>query len=203
MILRIFKFVVICLSCFMFTQVNAKEYKPDINYKVISQNITRVPEVREYFSFFCSHCFALRPSIEQISNKFKNVNVVYNPIGLLGGEIGVESQYAFAIAQNEGVEQEFTEEFFTRVHINNEFPHDMDYFINLMESLGVPAEKYKQDRNAFVIMAKVSEFDRHMKDANIEAVPEIVVNGKYLAVLDDVENEEQFLDLIGFLLTLK
>ena len=43
---------------------------------------------------------------------------------------------------------------------------------------------------------------RFAKDLNIDAVPEIVVNGKYVVNMSAVNNEEELIDVIGYVLTL-
>ena len=50
------------------------------------------------------------------------------------------------------------------------------------------------------MIGKVAQFDKWCQDINIEAVPEIVVNGKYLVTMESVETREQLIDLIGYLL---
>ena len=41
-----------------------------------------------------------------------------------------------------------------------------------------------------------------MKELKIEAVPEIVVNGKYFVKSDDLESVEDYINVIDYLLTL-
>ena len=42
-----------------------------------------------------------------------------------------------------------------------------------------------------------------MDEYKIEAVPEIVVNGKYLVITDNIENEAEYEQVVNYLLTLK
>ena len=51
-----------------------------------------------------------------------------------------------------------------------------------------------------IAAVKTQQFDRWGQDINIEAVPEILVNGKYLVTMESVENIEQMIDLIDYLL---
>lgn len=195
--------VLLALSIFFVSAAQAKDYKEGQDYEIRAANKTVEPEIREYFSFFCSHCFAMEQPFSEIAELFKNkAKFVVNPVGLLGGDVGVESQKAYAVAINLEIENEVKEELFNRIHVKQEIPEDHDYFVRLFESLGVPSEKYEQIYNSFVTQAKVSEYDQHTKDMKIDAVPEIVVNGKYLVKTDNLESVKDYEDLVSFLLTL-
>ena len=199
---KLFTAAVISLSLFS-SAVLARDYKENTDYIVISMNKTSHNEIREFFSFFCSHCFALKPSFDHIKKAFEGKAIFEdNPIGMLGGDSGLESQRAYAVARNMEIADEFKTELFDRIHVQDKIPQSHEDYVELFASLGVPAEKYEQDFNSFVTVAKVAEFDRYVKDYNIDAVPELVVNGKYLAKTDNVDTEEDYVKLIDFLLTL-
>lgn len=204
MIKTITKFILgITLSALVVFSASARDYQKDVDYVVVTQNRTTKPEIREYFSFFCSHCFALRPSFDQIKKAFTGkAEFVDNPVGIIGAEIGVETQIAYAIALNQGIEEQLKDDLFNRIHVKEETPQDHEYFVGVFEGLGVSRDKYEQDYSSFVTQAKVAEFDRLTKEYKIEAVPEIVVNGKYLAKTDNIDTPEDYIALINYLLTL-
>lgn len=191
------------LSIFFISGAQARDYKEGQDYEIRAANKTVEPEIREFFSFFCSHCFAMEKPFSKMADFFKDkAKFIVNPVGLLGGDIGVESQKAYAVAINLEIEDEVKEELFNRIHVKQEIPEDHDYFVGLFESLGVPAEKYEQLYKSFVTQAKVSEYDKHTQDMKIDAVPEIVVNGKYLVKSDNLESIEDYESLVSYLLTL-
>ena len=189
-------FALLVLSIFFISSAQARDYKEGLDYEIRATNKTVEPEIREFFSFFCSHCFAME---EFFKGKAK---FIVNPVGLIGGDVGVESQKAYAVAINLEIEDELKEELFNRIHVKQDIPEDHDYFAELFESLGVPSEKYEQIYNSFVTQAKVAEYDRHTKEMKIDAVPEIVVNGKYLVKTDNLESIEDYESIVSYLLTL-
>ena len=196
-------FALLVLSIFFISSAQARDYKEGLDYEIRATNKTVEPEIREFFSFFCSHCFAMEKPFSQMAEFFKGkAKFIVNPVGLIGGDVGVESQKAYAVAINLEIEDELKEELFNRIHVKQDIPEDHDYFAELFESLGVPSEKYEQIYNSFVTQAKVAEYDRHTKDMKIEAVPEIVVNGKYLVKTDNLESIEDYESLVSYLLTL-
>ena len=196
-------FALLILSVFFISSAQARDYKEGLDYEIRATNKTVEPEIREFFSFFCSHCFAMEKPFSQMAEFFKGkAKFIVNPVGLIGGDVGVESQKAYAVAINLEIEDELKEELFNRIHVKQDIPEDHDYFAELFESLGVPSEKYEQIYNSFVTQAKVAEYDRHTKEMKIDAVPEIVVNGKYLVKTDNLESIEDYESIVSYLLTL-
>ncbi len=196
-------FALLVLSIFFISSAQARDYKEGLDYEIRATNKTVDPEIREFFSFFCSHCFAMEKPFSQMAEFFKGkAKFIVNPVGLIGGDVGVESQKAYAVAINLEIEDELKEELFNRIHVKQDIPEDHDYFAELFESLGVPSEKYEQIYNSFVTQANVAEYDRHTKEMKIDAVPEIVVNGKYLVKTDNLESIEDYESIVSYLLTL-
>lgn len=196
-------FALLVLSIFFISSAQARDYKEGLDYEIRATNKTVEPEIREFFSFFCSHCFAMEKPFSQMAEFFKGkAKFIVNPVGPIGGDVGVESQKAYAVAINLEIEDELKEELFNRIHVKQDIPEDHDYFAELFESLGVPSEKYEQIYNSFVTQAKVAEYDRHTKEMKIDAVPEIVVNGKYLVKTDNLESIEDYESIVSYLLTL-
>ena len=196
-------FALLVLSIFFISSAQARDYKEGLDYEIRATNKTVEPEIREFFSFFCPHCFAMEKPFSQMAEFFKGkAKFIVNPVGLIGGDVGVESQKAYAVAINLEIEDELKEELFNRIHVKQDIPEDHDYFAELFESLGVPSEKYEQIYNSFVTQAKVAEYDRHTKEMKIDAVPEIVVNGKYLVKTDNLESIEDYESIVSYLLTL-
>lgn len=196
-------FALLVLSIFFISSAQARDYKEGLDYEIRATNKTVEPEIREFFSFFCSHCFAMEKPFSQMAEFFKGkAKFIVNPVGLIGGDVGVESQKAYAVAINLEIEDELKEELFNRIHVKQDIPEDHDYFAELFESLGVPSEKYEQIYNSFVTQAKVAEYDRYTKEMKIDAVPEIVVNGKYLVKTDNLESIEDYESIVSYLLTL-
>ena len=89
---------------------------------------------------------------------------------------------------------------FTQMHQAGNIPMSHADMVAIAVGSGIPQTRFEQEYNSFPIIGKVAQFDRWGQDINIEAVPEILVNGKYLVTMESVENVEQMIDLIGYLL---
>ena len=196
----------VALLPLMAAQVSAAtvQYEEGTHYKVRSETKSAQPEIREFFSFWCGHCFGLQPTFAKIEATYKDkATFVKNPVGLLGGMMGPESQRCFAAASLMGMEDEFTAALFDKMHVRNEIPHshaDMVAFFG--EELGIPEDRLERDYNAFPVAGMVASWDQAVDKYEINAVPELLVNGKYLAVMESVNGEDELIDLIGYLLTL-
>lgn len=178
------------------------KYVEGENYQVRTDKLTATKEIREFFSFWCGHCFSLQGDFDAIKKAFPNAKFERNPVMMLGGPMGPESQRAMAVATNMGIEDVFVHELFKRMHIDGKIPMNHGEIASFMTSIGVPQDKFEKEYNSFPVIGKVAQFDKWGKDINIEAVPEILVNGKYLVTMESVKDRNELIDLIGYLLEL-
>ncbi|MBQ4246847.1 MAG: DsbA family protein [Succinivibrio sp.] len=182
----------------------ARDYVEGKDYEIRNPNRTVEPEIREFFSFFCSHCFMMQEHFSKMKDHFKDqAKFVFNPIGMLGGQMGIDTQKAYAVAYNIGLEDEFKEELFSRIHTQDERPDGEAYYASLFEGLGVTKEDFSRLYSSFITQGKVSEYDRYTELYKIQAVPEIIVNGKYLVLTENLESEEDYYNVVAYLLSLE
>ena len=81
-------FALLVLSIFFISSAQARDYKEGLDYEIRATNKTVEPEIREFFSFFCSHCFAMEKPFSQMAEFFKGkAKFIVNPVGLIGGDL--------------------------------------------------------------------------------------------------------------------
>ena len=181
----------------------AKDYKEGVDYQVRGNIKSEKPEIREFFSFFCGHCFMMQEQFQKVREHFKGkADFVMNPVYALGGDLGVYSETAYAVAKVSGVDEVFSKELFNAIHVDNQDPQNLDFFIEKLEQVGVPSDKAMQSYNSFVVKGMVANWDHMVEYAQIEAVPELMVNGKYVVNMDDINNVQDLNNVIEYLLTL-
>ena len=163
-------------------------YEEGVNYEVRTDKLTPYKEIREFFSFWCGHCFALQGDFDRIKDAFPNAKFERNPVAMLGGPMGPESQRAIAVAQNLGFEDIFVNYLFTQMHQAGNIPMSHADMVAIAVGCGIPQTRFEQEYNSFPIIGKVAQFDRWGQDI------------KYLVTMESVENVEQMIDLIGYLL---
>lgn len=184
--------------------VSGAEYQEGVNYQIRGSQSSAQKEIREFFSFWCGHCFGLQPTFHKIEEHFSGeARFVKNPVGLLGGSMGPVSQQGFAVAALMNLEDEYTAALFDEMHVQGNIPHsEQDLIAFFGEHLGIPADKVSRDLKSFPVAGMVGGFDKAVEDAEIDAVPELLVNGKYLVTMESVNSDEELIDLIAYLLTL-
>lgn len=198
------KFIAICtvvLAALSFNlSVQAAEYKEGVNYQVRSQSLTPHKEIREFFSFWCGHCYSLQGDFDVIARSFPQAKFERNPVSMLGGYMGPESQRGLIVAKNLGIEDLYVKELFKQMHEEGKILMSHDDMVTFMASIGVAKTKLEQEFNSFVTLGQVAKLDKWAKDADIDAVPEILVNGKYLVTMESVESRDDLIALIDYLL---
>lgn len=180
----------------------AAEYKEGVNYEVKGNTLTKTKEIREYFSYWCSHCFALQPTFNKVHAAFPEANFVRNPVEMLGGPMAIESQRATVIASNMGLEDQFVKELFDEMHVKGNIPQTREDMAAIAAKVGIPTSTYNKEVNSFVVLGRVADFTKWNKHIDIQAVPEILVNGKYLVTMESVSNDDELIDLIRYLINL-
>lgn len=198
------KFITACAVLVSVLSINnnalAAEYKEGVNYQVRGTALTPHKEIREFFSFWCGHCFSLQGDFDQIEQTYPKAQFVRNPVSMLGGHMGPESQRALVVAQNMGIEDLYVKELFKQMHLEGNIPMSHEQLTTFMTSIGVAKDKFEREFNSFPVIGRVAQLDKWAKDADIDAVPEILVNGKYLVTMESVNNQQELIDLIGYLL---
>lgn len=204
--MRFFKILFLVLTLFgggLATSVQATTYEEGTHYEKRSEIKSKTPEIREFYSYWCGHCFSMQDMFHRIADKFKDkAKFVRNPVDLMGGAMGPESQKALAVATLIGIDEEFSNTLFKSMHQEGKIPHSINDFVYIFEQLGIPEDKFNRDYISFPVQGMVASWNKATEDLNIDAVPEIVVNGKYVVNMSAVNNEEELINVIDYVLTL-
>lgn len=182
----------------------APEFKEGVNYDVVTQTGSAQPEVLEFFSYFCPHCAKFEPIAEDLKKSLpEGVPMKKNPVAFLGREMGPEMQRAYAVANLLNVEGKLTPVIFDKIHAQRQVPQSRADVKQIFVDNGVPAEEFDGAVDSFAVSGMVSQFDRNTESYNIRGVPAFLVNGKYLVKIESITSQEQFNQLVKFLLAKK
>ncbi|PJG57780.1 thiol:disulfide interchange protein DsbA/DsbL [Aeromonas cavernicola] len=182
----------------------APEFKEGVNYDVVKQTSTAQPEVMEFFSYYCPHCAKFEPIVEDLKKSLpQGVPMKKNPVNFMGGDMGPELQRAYAVANLLNVETKLTPAIFSTIHTDRKPPKDRSDVKQLFVANGVPAQEFDGAVDSFAVSGMVSQFDRNNESYNIRGVPSFVVNGKYMVKIESITSQEQFNQLVQFLLAKK
>ena len=182
----------------------APQFKEGVNYDVVSQTGSAQPEVMEFFSYFCPHCAKFEPIAEDLKKSLpEGVPMKKNPVAFLGREMGPEMQRAYAVANLLNVEGKLTPAIFDKIHTQRQYPQSRTDVKQIFVDNGVPAEEFDGAVDSFAVSGMVSQFDRNTESYNVRGVPAFLVNGKYMVKIESITSQEQFNQLVKFLLAKK
>lgn len=190
---------VLLLSTFY---AQAREYKPGVDYEIKETKLTEKPEIREFFSFFCPHCYEVEQMFTPLNKEFVNkAEVVYNPVWQIGGELGKRTQSAYAVAKKLGKENEIRALLFKRIKQTEGHLQVNDDFAYIFDIVGVNAKSYRDELKTAEVKTLISNYNQKIADYGLNSVPQIIVNGKYLINLSNVQDQNDYKNLVSYLLS--
>lgn len=159
-------------------------------------------EVVEFFWYGCPHCFRFEPHIKAWKeSKPDNVEFII-AAPPLNPAWKVHSQ-AFYAAQVLGVLDQFHEPMFNAIHVDKKPMRKPKDVAKLADSLGLDGEKFQKTMKSFKVDAKIRQSLQMASSAGLNAVPTVIINGKYrtsgsvagsyenlIKVLDDLVEQE-------------
>lgn len=182
---------------------SVKKYVEGVDYEIRGTAKSEKPMVREFFSFWCGHCFMMREPFAVLEKHLKGkAEFVLTPVSILGGDMGVESQKSYVVAKMHGIDELYSNTLFDNIHVKEQIPESHEYFVNLFKELGVAEDQYEKEFNSFPVAGEASKIDHLTESLGIDAVPEIVVNDRYLVLMEKLETVGDLLDVIDYLLQL-
>ena len=190
---------VLLLSTFY---AQTREYKPGVDYEIKETKLTENPEIREFFSFFCPHCYEVEQMFTPLNKEFVNkAEVVYNPVWQIGGELGKRTQSAYAVAKKLGKENEIRALLFKRIKQTEGHLQANDDFAYIFDIVGVNAKSYRDELKTAEVKTLISNYNQKIADYGLNSVPQIIVNGKYLINLSNVQDQNDYKNLVSYLLS--
>ena len=200
------KKIIMLLAGLMMTSLvqAAPLFKEGVHYDVVKQTATTKPEVLEFFSYFCPHCYSFEPIVAEVKKGLpQGAEFKRNPVSFLGREMGPELQRAFAVATLLDVESKFSQVAFKKIQEERQPPQSRADIKALFESIGVAGNEYEGAVDSFAVSGLVAQFDRNTAEMNIRGVPATVVNGRYLLKTEAIKSADEYQALVKFLLNKK
>ncbi|EGO0706249.1 thioredoxin domain-containing protein [Salmonella enterica] len=150
-------------------------------YIILSQRVKDVPEVLEFFSFYCRHCYQFEQEYhlaEQVKEKLsEDVKIVKYHVSSMG-PLGYDLTRAWAVAMLLGVEDKIEPVMFTAIQKQRSVLTTGDIRRVFTES-GIKGEDYDSAWKSFAVNALVMRQERARNDFRLTGVPVIYVNGLY------------------------
>lgn len=188
-----FLFTLIAATTAMTATINvqAAELKDGVQYISLNQQRTAQPEVVEFFSFYCPHCYSfemqykipqkVKEAIPE-GTEFKQYHVNF---------LGRQSENltrAWALAMVLGAEEKVKKPLFDAAQANS--LKSMDDIRQKFLDNGVTAEQFDGGINSFAVTALFNKQANLAEQLGVHGVPDFYVNGQFRVNPEGLSRED-------------
>ena len=176
----------------MFTGTSQAETRPLVkgtDYKVMASKGTTKPEVFEFFSYACGHCYTM----EGFVNKFKtdHAGIKFTPVPTdLGHPQWQVYVKAFYLGQLLKVLDKSHGKIFHRVNVLNKPITNDANLKSFFVELGVSPEQFDSANKSFALDAKVRKAKQLVRKYQISGTPTFVANQQFRLDNRELGNNE-------------
>ncbi len=188
--------------------VSAADYSDGKQYNTLEKPVAGAPQVMEFFSFYCPHCY----QFEEVLHVFDSVKKKL-PAGTkmtkyhveFLGPLGKDLTQAWAVAMAMGIEDKITAPMFEAVQKTQTVQTPADIRKVFIDA-GVKPEEYDAAWNSFVVKSLVAQQEKAAADVGLQGVPAMYVNGKYQLNPQGMDTSnmdvfvQQYADTVNYLL---
>ncbi|AKC32323.1 DsbA family protein [Candidatus Pantoea carbekii] len=157
-------------------------------YNILSKPVyidsSKKPQVLEFFSFFCPHCYELE-SLYHVKdtikkNLSKDVKIKRYHVDFIGDDLGPIATHAWAIAMVLGIEDKIILNIFDDVQKKNIITDPESLKQAFIKAASISSKDYDTAWDSFIVKALVAQQQKATLDIDLKGVPIFLVNGKYM-----------------------
>lgn len=178
-------------------------YEKGTHYDEIAAQSTAKPEVKEFFSFYCPHCNAFEPIMNELVKKlpagteFKKYHVDF--MGQASQPVQQSLTEAMILAKLKGKSEAVNAALFRHIHTDRQKFTSADDVKAVAVANGLDAASYDKDVKSFTVQAQVKRMQKEQKDLSeakiMNGVPTIIVNGRYKININKLDEANVKADL--------
>ena len=154
---------------------SAAQFQDGKQYITLEKPVAGEPQVLEFFSFYCPHCYQFEEVLHVSDNVKKKLpegtKMTKYHVEFLG-PLGKDLTQAWAVAMALGVEDQVTVPLFEGVQ-------SVADIRKVFVDAGIKGEDYDAAWNSFVVKSLVAQQEKAAADLQLQGVPAMFVNGKY------------------------
>lgn len=160
---------------------SAAQFTDGKQYTTLANPVQGEPQVLEFFSFYCPHCYQFE-HVLHVSDSVKKklpegVKMTKYHVEFLG-PLGKQLSQAWAVAMALGVEDKITEPMFDGIQ-KTQTVNNVNDIRKVFIDAGVKPEEYDAAWNSFVVKSLVAQQEKAAADLQLRGVPAMFVDGKY------------------------
>lgn len=200
------------------------------HYDVVADTPTEKPEVREFFSFYCPHCYHFETTFRKVIDTLpKTTTMVKNHVDFMGfasqeTQTAMTRNYVAAAALGKG--HEATDAFFNAIHEKGARPNSEADVRAILVAAGISGDQLDKQLHSDAVNAVVSDmqFQQSFWSKSVvptptpmlsmmlkneepkpvlSGVPTVIINGKYRINLSELKSDNfaaELTELVQFLL---
>ncbi|EXU73953.1 MULTISPECIES: thiol:disulfide interchange protein DsbA [Erwinia] len=201
------------VGMFLMFGASAAQFTDGQQYVTLQKPATGEPQVLEFFSFYCPHCYEFE-HVWHVSDAVKKnlpagTKVTKYHVEFLGGEMGKTVTQAWAVAMALGVEDKVTAPIFDGIQKTQTITDAASLKDAFVKAAGITPEQYDSAWNSFVVKSLVAQQEKAAEDVNLRGVPAMFVNGKYMVNNGGLDTSsmdnyvQQYANVVKYLVTQK
>ena len=155
--------------------------------------------IYEFFWYGCPHCYNLEPTMERIEADLdKDTKIVKLPVALRDSWIPHAKLY-YALEQMDKID-EVHNLIFEEIHLEDNRLNTEQQMVDFLGKHGIDTNKFMEKYNSFGTEARIKKASNLAKKYQINSVPTIIVNGKYLTSGSYVSSYDELYSVINLLI---
>ena len=154
--------------------------------------------IYEFFWYGCPHCYNLEPTMDRIEADLeKDTKVVKLPVALRDSWIPHAKLY-YALKQMDKIDQVHNL-IFEEIHLEDNRLNTEQQMIDFLGKHGIDTDKFIEKYNSFGTEARVKKASNLAKKYQIDSVPTIIINGKFLTSGSYVSSYDELYGVVNLL----
>jgi thiol:disulfide interchange protein DsbA len=150
-------------------------------------------EVIEFFWYGCPHCFDFEPVLQKWAKALPKDVVFRRVPALFPGERWKSEARTYYALESLGLVDKLHQEVFDAIHVDRTRMNDEATLFGWMEKKGVDRKKFEEAYNSFAVQSKTQRSLQLTQAYQLQGVPALVINGKYLPSLEAAGGSENVL----------
>ncbi len=137
-------------------------------------------EVIEFFGYFCPHCYAFDTALTNWARKHKK-DVVFKRVTVKFSEsMALHQKMFYTLSAMDVLTNEFHHKIFDAIQIQRIPLRTDEQIFGFIENNGIDRKKFTEMYNSFYVQMLCNKAVEMQSTYEIEGVPMIVIDGKYL-----------------------
>ena len=154
--------------------------------------------IYEFFWYGCPHCYNLEPTMDRIETDLeKDTKVVKLPVALRDSWIPHAKLY-YALKQMDKIDLVHNL-IFEEIHLEDNRLNTEQQMIDFLGKHGIDTDKFIEKYNSFGTQARIKKASNLAKKYQINSVPTIIINGKFLTSGSYVSSYDELYSVVNLL----